>query len=63
MYKSHSFSWHGHSVSPELAARAGNEAGGFTWGSRSAAFFRVIVITAIGPFSGLLRFMTSYRSS
>ena len=50
MYKSHSFPWHGYSVSPGLAARAGKEAGGFTWGSRPVAFFRVIAITAIGPF-------------
>jgi hypothetical protein len=63
MYKSHSFSWHGHSASAGLAARAGKEAGGFTWDSRPAAFFRVIAITAIGPFSGLLRLMTSYGLS
>jgi hypothetical protein len=63
MYKRHSFPWHGHSASLRLAARAGEEAGRFTWGSRSVAFLRIIAIAAIGLFSGLLRIMISYKLS
>ena len=54
VYKRHSFPWHGHAASPGLAARAGERTGGFYLGKQASGFFRVVLITAIGPFSGLL---------